>query len=149
MPLPATLHAPKFLQLEQLELRALLNQCRDPLSVHLFFLIVSQAEFDTGHLLTNYARLIELCTPPQPERGRRMTPPTLKQVRRALDWLEACDLVRRDAAGNEAQGMLRLYVRKRKKTRTGKPAPSEKEGRVKGRGVDKKTQHPCGFQPGT
>ncbi len=115
MPLPATLHAPKFLQLEQLELRALLNQCRDPLCVHLFLLIVTQADFSTGHLLTNYARLIELCTPPVPERGRRLDAPTLRQVRRALDWLIACDLVKRDAARNEAQGMLHLYVRKRKK----------------------------------
>lgn len=115
MPLPATLHPPKFLQLEQLELRALLNQCRDPLCVHLFLLIVSQADFATGELQTNWDRLIELCTPPQPERGRRMPPPTLRQVRRAMDWLIAADIVRRNAEANEAQGTLRLYVRKRKK----------------------------------
>lgn len=124
MPLPATLHAPKFLQLEQLELRALLNQCRDPLCVHLFLLIVSQADFATGELQTNYARLIELCTPPAPERGRRMAPPSLMQVRRALEWLIASNLVKRDAARNEAQGTLRLYVRRRKKPVRKKARPA-------------------------
>lgn len=124
MPLPATLHAPKFLQLEQLELRALLNQCRDPLCVHLFLLIVSQADFATGELQTNYARLIELCTPPAPERGRRMAAPSIDQVRRALEWLIASNLVKRDAARNEAQGTLRLYVRRRKKPVREKARPA-------------------------
>lgn len=124
MPLPATLHAPEFLRFEHVELQALLNQVRDPLCVHLFFLITSQADFKSGHLLTNYARLIELCTPPQPERGRRMTPPTLKQVRRALDWLIEARLVKRDAAHNAAQGMLHLYVRKRSKPVRAKARPA-------------------------
>lgn len=125
MPLPATLHAPKFLQLEQLELRALLNQCRDPLCVHLFLLIVSQADFNTGELQTNYARLIELCTPPAPERGRRMAAPSIDKVRRALQWLITCGLVKRDAARNEAQGTLRLYVRRRKKPVREKARPAD------------------------
>ncbi|NVO07179.1 MAG: hypothetical protein HXX19_15240, partial [Rhodoferax sp.] len=64
MPLPVTLFAPEFLRLEHMELQALLNNLRDPLTVHLFLLIVSQSNFKTGELITNYPRLIELCTPP-------------------------------------------------------------------------------------
>ena len=124
MPLPATLHAPKFLQLEQLELRALLNQCRDPLCVHLFLLIVAQAPFDTGELQTSYARLRELCTPPTPERGRRMAMPSTDQVRRALQWLIDAGLVKRNTQANEAQGTLRLYVRRRKKPVREKARPA-------------------------
>lgn len=115
MPLPATLHAPEFLRFEHVELQALLNKLRDPLATQLFLLIVTQADFATGELQTNYARLIELCTPPQPERGKRMPAPSLWQVRRALDWLIEARLVKRDAARNEAQGTLRLYVRRRLK----------------------------------
>lgn len=120
MPLPATLHAPQFLRFEHVELQALLNRLRDPLTVHLFLLIVSQSDFRTGELITNYPRLIELCTPPVPERGRRMPAPSLKQVRRALDWLCSARLVKRNAERNEAQGVLRLHVRKRERTATPK-----------------------------
>ncbi len=123
MPLPATLFCPDFLRFEHTELQALLNGLRDPLVVHLYFLIVSQADFERGELLTNYPRLIELCTPPQPERGRRLKGPTLEQVRRALRWLESADLVRRPAASNEAQGQLRLRVRSRAK----KARPAQKK----------------------
>lgn len=126
MPLPATIFCPEFIRIEKHELQALLNQCRDPLALHIFFLVVTQANFKTGELLTNYARLIELCTPPQPERGKRMPGPTLKQVRRAVDWLLAADLLRRDAEKNAAQGQLRLYVRRRNNIRS----PKTKEGRV-------------------
>lgn len=113
MPLPTTLFCPDFLRFEHHELQALLNAQRDPLVVHLYFLIVSQADFETGELLTNYPRLIDLCTPPKPERGRRLQGPSLEQVRRALRWLEQANLLRRPAASNEAQGQLRLHVRSR------------------------------------
>lgn len=125
MPLPATLHAPAFLRFEHVELQALLNQVRDPLCVHLFLLIASQADFATGELNTSYARLIELCTPPKPERGRRMAEPSIDQVRRALTWLIEARLVKRDAARNEAQGTLRLYVRKRIKPVRAKARPAD------------------------
>jgi len=115
MPLPATLFAPGFIQFSELELRALLNQIRDPITVHIYFLIVTQSDFKTGELITNYPRLIELCTPPQPERGRRLPAPTLWQVRRAIDWLIQANLVKRNAESNEAQGTLRLHVRSRQK----------------------------------
>lgn len=130
MPLPATIFCPDFLRFEHIELQALLNGLRDPLTVHLFFLIATQADFKTGELLTNYDRLIELCTPSNPERGRRMTAPTLKQVRRALDWLQGSNLIKRDLARNEAQGMLRIRIRKRAKPEVSKVTPKSKEGRV-------------------
>lgn len=113
MPLPATLFAPEFIRFDQVELQALLNKLRDPITVHLYFLICTQCNFKTGELITNYPRLIELCTPPQPERGKRLVGPTLWQVRRAIDWLISARLVVRNAAANEAQGMLRLKVRPR------------------------------------
>ncbi len=115
MPLPATLFAPDFIQFNHVELKALLNTLRDPLTVHLYFLIVSQSDFKTGQLITNYKRLEELCTPPQPERGKRLKGPSLEQIRRALRWLEQSNLVKRNTEANEAQGTLRLYVRSREK----------------------------------
>lgn len=116
MPLPVTLFAPEFIRFDQVELSKLLNQLRDPLCIALYFLICTQCNFKTGELITNYPRLIELCTPPAPERGRRMAAPTLKQVRRALDWLQAARLVLRNLEANEAQGTLRLRVRARDAT---------------------------------
>lgn len=113
MPLPVTLFAPEYLRFDQVELSKLLNQLRDPLSIALYFLIVSQSNFKSGELVTNYPRLIELCTPPAPERGRRMPGPSLEQVRRALRWLEDARLLVRNPQANEAQGTLRLRVRKR------------------------------------
>lgn len=113
MPLPATLFAPEFIRFDQVELQALLNKLRDPITVHLYFLIVTQCDFKTGELVTNYPRLIELCTPPQPERGRRLAAPTLWQVRRAVEWLIEARLVKRNAVANENHGVLRLYVRRR------------------------------------
>lgn len=113
MPLPVTLFAPLYLRLDQVELQVLLNKCRDPITVHIFLLIASQCDFQSGELITNYPRLIELCTPPQPERGRRLPAPTLWQVRRAVEWLIEGGVVKRNAQANEAQGMLRLRVRPR------------------------------------
>jgi hypothetical protein len=114
-PLPATIFTPEFLRFYQTELRVLLNVLRSPLATHLFFLLVSQADFNTGEQLTNYARLIELCTLPAPERGRRKPAPSLWQVRNALDELEEHRLIKRNKDANAAQGMLRIYVKKRKK----------------------------------
>lgn len=113
MPLPVTLFAPEYIRFDQVELSKLLNQLRDPLCIALYFLIVTQANFTTGELVTNYPRLIELCTPPAPERGRRLPAPSLEQVRRAMRWLENARLLVRDKDGNEAQGILRLRVRRR------------------------------------
>ncbi len=124
--LPAGVFLPDFLRLEKRELHSLLNTLRDPLTVHLYLVLLAHADFERGDLLTNYARLRVLMTPPQPERGKRLPAPTLKQVRRAVDWLIAVNLVKRDAEENAAQGLLKLRVRPRAK----KPASKSKAGRV-------------------
>lgn len=124
-PLPAVYRAPRFLNHEQGELHVLLNGLRDPLCTHLFMLLESFCVFDTGEFLGSYALLIELCTPPQPERGRRRAGPSMRVIRRAVDDLEQAGLVRRSAS-NEAQGQLRLFIAKL----ASKPAPKAKAGRV-------------------
>lgn len=122
-PLPATLHAPDFLRLEQVELSALLNKLRSPLAVHTYLLLLTQMRYTDGEFLGGYARLMELMTPPAPERGRRREGPTYKQVRTAVADLIAVGLVNRGDT-NEEQGQLRLYMAPRGKAKapTLKPA---------------------------
>ena len=108
-PLPATLHAPDFLRLDRVELAALLNKLRDPLAVHTYLLLLVQMSYTQGEFLGGYARLMELMTPPPPERGRSKPGPTYKQVRTAVDDLIAVGLVTRGDQ-NESQGQLRLYM---------------------------------------
>lgn len=110
----AALRLPEFMRLEGAELVTLLHVIRDPLAVHLYLLLLVQMQYAEGHFLGTYARLMELMTPPQPERGRRRAGPTYMQVRTALDTLVSCDLVRRDQQ-NESQGQLRLWLSSRKK----------------------------------
>lgn len=104
------IHLPEFLRFSQGELVALLHVLRDPLPMHLYALLRTQADFSSGHALQTYARLMDLMTPPQPERGRRRPGPTYDQLRRAVADLESVGLVQRDAANNEAQGQLRLHL---------------------------------------
>lgn len=92
----------------------MLHVLRDSRAVHLFLLLLTQMRFTEGHFLSTYARLMELMTPPQPERGRRRSGPTYKQLRNALDVLVSVDLVRR-GRDNEAQGQLRLWLAPRVK----------------------------------
>lgn len=116
----AALHLPEFMRLEGLELVTLLHVLRDPLAVHLYLLLLVQMSYTEGHFMATYARLMELMTPPTPERGRRRAGPTYKQLRNALDSLISVDLVRR-GRDNEAQGQLRLWLAPRiKKTRNPK-----------------------------
>lgn len=110
----ATIRTPKFLTVRQIELGACLNKLRNPLSTHVWFILLAESDFETGEVLTSYARLLDLCSPPRPEKGGRPTGPSQPQMRRAVDNLVSVGLVRRDAVRNEAQGMLRLYVKKRK-----------------------------------
>lgn len=121
-PLPAGLHVPEFMRLERAELGPLLHQLRDPLAVHLYLLLLVQMDYAGGEFLSSYARLMELMTPPAPERGRRRPGPTYKQLRRALDDLVALDLVRR-GLDNQAQGQLRLHLAPRIKRSRAKPRP--------------------------
>lgn len=114
-PLLATIRPPEFLILRTAELARLLNVLRDDLSTRLYLILLAESEFDSGEVLTSYARLMDLCAPPVPEKGRRRPGPTYKQMRCAVDRLVDVGLLRRNATTNEAQGMLRLKVPRRKK----------------------------------
>lgn len=112
-PLLAHLETPAFMRLDGAELVTLLQVLRDPLAVHLYLLLLVQMRFTEGEFLSSYARLMELMTPPTPERGRRRVGPTYKQLRRALDDLVATGLVNR-GSDNQSQGQLRLHLQPRK-----------------------------------
>lgn len=127
-PLPAVIHVPRFLNHEQGELHVLLNNLRDPLCTQLYMLIESFCVFETGEFLGSYAALMELCTPPRPERGRRRPGPSMRVVRRAVADLESAGLLRRGSS-NAEHGQLRLFVQKL----SSKPAPKTKAVRVSGR----------------
>jgi hypothetical protein len=126
-PLPATLHAPAFIRLEHDELQSLLNKLRSPLALHTYMLLLTQMRYTDGEFLGGYARLIELMTPPAPERGRRRDGPTYKQVRTAVADLIAVGLVQRGDT-NEEQGQLRLFMTPRgaPKAKPLKPAKQPK-----------------------
>lgn len=108
-PLPAALHTPDFLRLEGWELWELLNRLRDPIATSLYLLLLVQMRYTDGHFLGTYARLMDLMTPPIPERGRRRPGPTYKQLRNAVDDLIRAGLVKRGPK-NAEQGELRLYL---------------------------------------
>lgn len=108
------------MRLEGTELVTLLQVLRDPLAVHLYLLLLVQMQFTEGHFLSTYARLMELMTPPRPERGMRRLGPSYKQVRNALAALVSVGLVRR-GNDNEAQGQLRLWLASRAKPKAIKP----------------------------
>lgn len=116
MPLPATVTTPQFIILQRLEMKVLFNDLRNALYTQIYMLLVVHSDFTTGEILTNYARLEELCTPPVREKGGRGKGPTERQIRYAIEQLITYGLVKRNSQKNEAQGMLRLYVRKRKTT---------------------------------
>lgn len=123
----ATLKAPDFLRFDHHELQQLLHVLRDSVAVHLFQLLAAHADFRTGELTTTYARLIELMTPPQPERGKRRPGPSYARLRRVVDDLAAHGLVRRGDQ-NEAQGQLRLFIAPRDR-RESVPTPARLERR--------------------
>lgn len=125
----AKLHTPQFLRLDQGELQTLLDVLRDPLVTQVFLLMQAFSDFRTGEFLGTYARLMDLCTPPAPERGRRRSGPTYKQLRRAVDDLVAIGLARRGES-NESQGQLRVYLPPRDRTVRSKPSPARSQGRV-------------------
>lgn len=109
-PLPAAIHLPNRVSLGFDELHALMHMLREPLAAHTYMLLRVQADFASGHVLTTYARLMELMTPPQPERGARRPSPTYEQLRRVLRDLEALGMLRRDASQNAAHGQLRVWL---------------------------------------
>lgn len=135
MTLPATLLVPKFLRFERNELQSLYHVLRDPLVTHVYGLLMLHTDFKTGEFLGGYKRLMELCTPPQPERGRRRPGPSYWQLRRVVEDLLThlsqhygedgqptlrAPLARRDARANAAQGQLRIHLIPREKNDTPK-----------------------------
>lgn len=98
------------------ELDLLINVLRNPLAdaVYLRMLAMSRL-FDTGEYLGSYAQLMDLCTPPRPERGPARKGPTYDALRQALDDLESVGLISRDRAANFNHGQLRVYLIPRKK----------------------------------
>lgn len=113
-PLLAAIHLPDFMRLEAHELAVILNILRDSLSAHLYLLLLTQMHYTSGEFLSTYARLMDLMTPPRPERGRRLPGPSYQQVRRALQSLIDHNLVKRSTK-NEEQGQLRLRLVSRAK----------------------------------
>ena len=108
----ADLRAPRFIRFDQAEINLIFHVLRDPLVGQMYGLLCIHSDFKSGELLTTYARLIELLTPPQPERGPRRKGPSMWQVRRAIDDLVGVGLaVRGDT--NEPQGQLRIYIQPR------------------------------------
>ena len=126
MPLLAALNVPKFLRSEEHELHVLYTVLRDHTATHVFGLILIHADFDTGEFLGGYHRLIDLCTPPQPERGKRRPGPSMWTIRRVVEDLIKHGIVWRDAPKNAAQGQLRLWVTPRRKSDT----PKTKDHRI-------------------
>ena len=109
-PLPATYFFPaRYLHLASPELQTMLNKLRDPLCTHLYLLIRGHSVFETGEFLGSYAGLMELCTPPQPERGVRRSGPSMKVVRNAISTLILAGLMQRGET-NATQGQLRLFI---------------------------------------
>lgn len=109
-PLAAAIHLPSRISLSHDELHVLIRLLKEPLAAHTYLLLRAQADFADGHVLTNYARLMDLMTPPQPERGKRMPGPSYEQLRRVLRDLEGLGLIRRDSGKNAAQGQLRAWL---------------------------------------
>lgn len=109
-PLPAAIHLPEYLNFSRAELELCFHILRDPLAWSVYGLLRTQADFTSGHTLQTYARLMELLTPPQPERGRRRRGPSYDQLRRVVEDLERLGLVKRNASNNAAQGQLRLWL---------------------------------------
>lgn len=122
--LPAKLFVPEFLRLEHSEIARVLDQLRDPLATHVFMLLLCETDFKTGEYNGGYHRLMELSTPPQPERGKRRPGPSYWQLRRVVDDLIAIALAQRDARQNALQGQLRLKLTPRE--RKAMPAPLDR-----------------------
>lgn len=92
--------------------------------------LVGLSSFKSGEISTSYAQLIALLTPDQPAHGRRLPAPTLKQIRSAMDELQAADLIARNKALNIDAGRLTLAVESRESARLRNANLGRDEGRV-------------------
>lgn len=95
----------------------------------LYLELVAMSDFKTGVVYASYARLASLLDCDQPQGGKRLDVPTIKQIRTALDTLGRMNLALRDKAGNEEKRELKILV----PPRVGLGASNEKKGRGKGR----------------
>lgn len=95
----------------------------------LYLELVAMSDFKTGLIYTSYARLASLLDCDQPERGKRLDIPTMKQIRTALDTLAKMNLALRDKAGNVEKRELKILV----SPRVGLGASNQKKGRETGR----------------
>lgn len=112
MPKPSGVRAPRFITLNQRELVTLLNVERSAAAIQVYLLLLCHSDFKTGQIITSYAYLEDLCTPPSREKGGRRGGLSCDQLQRIVRRLIEVGLVKRNAQSNEAQGTLRLYVRK-------------------------------------
>lgn len=112
MPKPSGLRSPKFITLVQRELVTLLHVDRTGAAVQIYLLLLAISDFKTGQILTSYDYLQEMTQPSTREKGGRRGGLSRDQIRRVVARLIEYGLVKRNAQSNEAQGMLRLYVRK-------------------------------------
>lgn len=112
MPKPSGLRAPKFITLVQRELVTLLHVDRTGAALQVYMLLLCISDFKTGQILTSYAYLEDMTQPPTREKGGRRGGLSRDQIRRLVDRLIEYGLVKRNAQSNEAQGTLRLYVRR-------------------------------------
>ena len=136
MPKQSGVRAPKFLNLVQRELLTTLHVERDPLMTQVYLLLLCISDFKTGEVLTSYAYLAEMTSPPTREKGGRRGSTSEYQMQRRVAKLVSYGLVARNPARNEAQGMLWLKVR-RLETSQNKPSPVRSNARGSARGVDK------------
>ncbi len=118
MPLPSGVRAPKFVTLLQRELVTLLHVDRTAAAMQVYMLLLCISDFKTGQILTSYDYLEEMTQPPKREKGGRRGGLSRDQIRRIVARLIEYGLVKRNAQSNEAQGQLRLYVRKLENTTT-------------------------------
>lgn len=117
MPKPSGIRVPKFITLVQRELVTLLNVERSAAAIQIYLLLLCISDFKTGEIITSYGFLEDLCKPPSREKGGRRGGLSNDQIQRTVRSLIECGLVKRNAQKNEAQGMLRLYVRKLETTK--------------------------------
>jgi hypothetical protein len=90
------------------------------------------SDFQTGMVSTSYAQLVAMLDCDQPQTGgRRLESPTLKQVRTALDWLDAMGLAVRDKRNNEAKGVLKIRVTAASSLSASASVKGRGKGRVK------------------
>lgn len=112
MPKPTGLRAPRFITLVQREIVTLLNVDRSAATLQVYMLLLTISDFKTGQILTSYDYIEDMCQPPTREKGGRRGGLSRDQIRRIVARLIEYGLVKRNAHANEAQGQLRLYVRK-------------------------------------